>query len=271
MAADLIDAVGAAHRPVDGTARIVSLVPSLTELLFDLGLGDCVVGRTHFCIHPAERLAEIASVGGTKKVSTRKLAALEPTHVVLNIDENTESMAEEMAAIVPNVIVTHPIEPEDNLALYRLFGGIFGRAELADALCNRFSAALAELQRAAAMWPKRRALYLIWKDPWMTVSRDTYVSRMLALVGWETIGHDDTVRYPEIDIDAALLAETDLVLFSSEPYAFKQADIDAFGSDYPTGRARLLPIDGEMTSWYGGRAIEGLGYLKRTALSLVDT
>ena len=269
MAAELTDAVGTVHRPAGGEARIVSLVPSLTELLFDLGLGGRVVGRTHFCVHPAERLAAVASVGGTKKISIRKLAALEPTHVVLNIDENTEAMAAEVAAVAPHVIVTHPVEPLGNLALYRLFGGIFGCADRAGALCGRFSAALADLEHAAAAWPGRRVLYLIWKDPWMTVSRDTYVSRLLALAKWETVGHDDAVRYPEIAIDAALLAATDLVLFSSEPYPFAQADIDAFRAAWPAGRARLRPIDGEMTSWYGSRAIAGLGYLKRTAMSLL--
>ena len=270
MAAELIDARGTVHRPCGGEARIVSLVPSLTELLFDLGLGEQVVGRTHFCIHPAEGVAGVASVGGTKKISVRKLAALEPTHVVLNIDENTEAMAAAVAAVAPNLIVTHPIEPRDNLALYRLLGGIFGRTDRAELLCGRFAAALASLQEAAAGWPKRRVLYLIWKDPWMTVSRPTYVSRLLALAGWETVGHDPAARYPEIAIDAALLATTDLVLFSSEPYPFKRADIDAFRAAYPTARTRLCPIDGEMTSWYGSRAIAGLDYLRRTAVSLFD-
>ena len=178
------------------------------------------------------------SVGGTKKISMRKLAALEATHVILNIDENTKSMAQEIAAIVPNVIVTHPIEPQDNVALFQLLGGGFGRENEADELRTRFSEAFVALVDAAQDWPSRRVLYLIWKDPWMTVSRDTYVSRLLALAGWHTVAHDDSVRFPEVDIDEALLAETDLVLFSSEPYSFKSGDIKTFAIDNAVGGAQ---------------------------------
>ena len=155
-----------------------------TELLFDLGLGACVVGRTHFCVHPAPELADVVSVGGTKKISNQKLSSLNPTHVILNVDENTKAMAAEIAEIVPNVIVTHPIEPEDNLDLYRLIGGIFGCADQAQRLSARFENELADLRAAALTQPRRNVLYLIWKEPWMTVSRDTYVSRFLALAGW---------------------------------------------------------------------------------------
>ena len=261
----MIDAVGVVHAPFGAGARIVSLVPSVTELLFDLGLGDNVVGRTHFCVHPAAELERVTSVGGTKKISLRKLAGLDPTHVILNVDENTRAMAAEVAEIVPHVVVTHPIEPVDNVALFRLIGGIFGRAEKAGELSARFNAGLAKLRAAAREWPERRVLYLIWKDPWMTVSRDTYVSHLLGLVGWRTVGHDDATRYPTVDMSGALLADTDLVLFSSEPYAFSEDDIAAFARAHPESTARLLAIDGEMTSWYGSRSILGLDYLRTLA------
>ena len=267
---NLSDAVGTEHPPAVGDVRIVSLVPSLTELLFDLGLGPRVVGRTHFCVHPADRVAEVKSVGGTKKISMRKLVELAPTHVILNIDENTEAMGQAIAATVPNVIVTHPIEPQDNVAVYELLGSVFGREKEANGLRTRFSEAFASLVDAAQDWPSQRVLYLIWKDPWMTVSHDTYVSRLLALAGWHTVGHDDSVRFPEVEIDEDLLAGTDLVLFSSEPYAFKPEDIMAFATDNAFGSARLLPIDGEMTSWYGSRAVMGLTYLRRFATVLLD-
>ena len=269
MANQLVDAVGTAHRPADGAPRIVSLVPSITELLFDLGLGACVVGRTHFCIHPAADLEPVVSVGGTKKISNRKLRSLDPTHVILNVDENTRAMADELVSIVPNLIVTHPIEPEDNLDLYRLIGGIFGCENQAQHLCQRFAGELANLRAVARDRPRRRVLYLIWKDPWMTVSRDTYVSRFFVLAGWDTVAHYDAERYPTIEIKADLLAETDIVLFSSEPYAFTDADIADFATAYPAARS-CLPIDGEMTSWYGSRAIEGLGYLRKFAAGAFD-
>ena len=239
----------------------------MTELLFDLGLDNNVVGRTHFCVHPADKLERVTSVGGTKKISLRKLAALDPTHVILNVDENTREMASEVADIVPNVVVTHPIEPTDNVGLFRLLGGIFGRIDEADQLSGRFAAALAELRLAARAWPERRVLYLIWKDPWMTVSRDTYISQLLALVGWRTVLHDDDTRYPTVEMTKDLLAQTDLVLFSSEPYAFSEHDIAAFAEAHPESNVRLLAIDGEMTSWYGSRSILGLDYLRTLAAS----
>jgi len=243
MSSDLIDAVGTAHPPADPNPRIVSLVPSITELLFDLGLGACVVGRTHFCVHPARELEAVVSVGGTKKISNQKLESLGATYVILNIDENTKAMAAEVATIVPNLIVTHPIEPEDNLGLYRLIGGIFGRIDQAQNLCTRFNNELADLRAASLNRPRRNVVYLIWKDPWMTVSRDTYVSRFLALAGWDTVAHADEERYPAIEIDAALLAAT-----------------------HPG--AHCLLIDGELTSWYGSRAIAGLGYLKNLTIEI---
>ena len=122
----LLDASGVAHSPAGPAARIVSLVPSLTELLFELGLGDQVVGRTGFCIHPRAQLRTVEKVGGTKDVKLERVRALEPTHLIVNMDENRRETVDELAAIIPHIIVTHPNTPRDNLALYRLLGGIFG-------------------------------------------------------------------------------------------------------------------------------------------------
>lgn len=255
----LTDATGTIHPPAGAAARIVSLVPSLTELLVDLGLAGRLVGRTRFCVHPAEKVRDIPALGGTKKVNLRRLRALAPSHVILNIDENTAEMAAAIAEFVPHVVVTHPLEPDDNPALYRLMGGLFGREAEAERLCAAYGAARDRL--AARALPPRRVLYLIWRDPWMTVSRDTYVSATLALVNWTTLGHDPAVRYPQITITPALLADCDLVLFSSEPYAFTGAHIDAFAAAHDCAGARILAIDGELTSWYGSRAIRGLDYL----------
>src|SRR5690606_27100244 len=113
--------------------------------------------------------------------------------------------------------------------------------------------------------PPKRVLYLIWRDPWMTVSRDTYIGRTLEAIGWETAGHDAHSRYPSVTMTSELLAEVDLVLFSSEPYAFREDHLDAFAREHGFPREHLRLIDGEMTSWYGVRAIEGLRYLARIA------
>jgi ABC-type Fe3+-hydroxamate transport system substrate-binding protein len=247
--------------------RIVSLVPSLTELLFDLGLGDHVVGRTAFCVHPKERVKRVRSVGGTKTINIRKLRALAPTHVVVNIDETPLSLAEELANEGVEVVVTHPVEVADNPGLYRLIGGLFRAEAAAESLVQQFRQAYAAAVDEARGMPSRRVLYLIWKDPWMTVSRDTYVSRMLALVNWQTAPAEADRRYPTVALDEALLDTVDRVLFASEPFPFKDRHIEAFRAEYPRHAAKAVAIDGELVSWYGSRAIAGLGYITALARS----
>ncbi len=264
----LTDAAGITHEPAGRDPRIVSLVPSITELLFNLGLGAHVVGRTAFCVHPRQRLKAVKSVGGTKKINFGKLQAVDPTHVIVNVDETPKRLAERIAAAGRTVVVTHPVEVRDNLALYRLIGGVFDRRGEAEDLCARFETAYQLLRRSATAWPVHQVLYLIWKDPWMTVSRDTYVSRMLSLAHWRTACHDADTRYPAIDITVGLLAETDIVLFSSEPFAFKDTHIEEFRAAFTGDAPILAPIDGQMVSWYGSRAILGLTYLKAFAARL---
>jgi len=234
--------------------RIVSLVPSLTELVCELGLAGELVGRTGFCVHPRDVVRRIPKVGGTKTVNLEKIRSLEPTHVVLNMDENRKETAEELAKFVPNLLVTHPLAPLDNLALYRQFGSAFGREREAEALCTRFQAAYDAA--AAARFPERKVLYLVWKDPWMSVSRDTYISRTLALFGLLTLPASAADRYPKL---ADLRTEAaELILLSSEPYRFRERHLAEVAG--LAGKPALL-VDGEMTSWYGPRAIAGLGYL----------
>ncbi|MDX9699996.1 MAG: helical backbone metal receptor [Rhodocyclaceae bacterium] len=254
----LIDAIGQAHAPAQGEVRIVSLVPSITELLCTLGLAGQLVGRTGFCIHPREVLRPVPKVGGTKDVKLDRLRALAPTHVILNIDENPRELLAPLREFVPSVIVTHPCEPEDNRALFRLLGGIFGRMAAADRLVEAFDLALAEARSVAATRPPRKVLYLIWRAPWMTVSRDTYISAMLRTVGWHTLPAEAAQRYPEVRGDEVWLGEVERVLLSSEPYHFRDAHVREAAESF--GRPARL-VDGEMTSWYGSRAIAGLRYL----------
>jgi len=259
VSAPLVDAAGTLHVPAFGGSRIVSLVPSVTELVCDLGLADELVGRTGFCVHPRDIVRRIPKVGGTKDVDLGKVRALAPTHAILNVDENRKEDARALAEFVPSIIVTHPLGPLDNPALYRLIGGIFGREREAEALCARFEAEYAALDAAAGALSTERVLYLIWKKPWMTVSRDTYVSRMLALVKWETVPAEAADRYPEIALDDALI-EARVVLLASEPYPFREAHLEEVRACVPQAR-RVSLIDGEMTSWYGSRAIAALRYL----------
>ena len=221
MTGEHTDWAGREHAAAGPEPRIVSLVPSITELLFDLGLGAFVAGRTTFCVHPRAAVESVPRVGGTKTVRLDRLRSLEPTHVIVNVDENRKGGVEAIESFAPHVIVAHPLEPDDNPGLYRLLGSIFGREEAAERLAAAFAGELAAVKEAAARLPPRRVLYLIWKEPWMTVSHDTYISRTLALVNWETAAHYPGVRPPEVELDQALFAGVDLVLLSSEPYPFK--------------------------------------------------
>jgi len=264
----LVDALGTQHVPAGPNARIACLVPSITELVCALGLADRLVARTQFCIHPAKALKSIAAVGGTKKAHLPKLKALAPTHAILNVEENTREMEAAIREFVPHVIVTYPKRPEDNPPLYRLLGGIFGKEAEAEALTAKFDAAYRRLAALRASLPERRVVYFIWKNPWMGLSRDTYIANMLALVNWRVLGHRDGVDYPEIALTPELLAAADLLLFSTEPYAFTETDLDEFAREYACPREKLRIIDGEYASWYGPRAIAGLDYLAEFAQAL---
>lgn len=246
--------------------RIVCLVPSITELLCELGLGEQLVGRTGFCVHPWETVRTIPKVGGTKDLKLEKIRELAPTHVVVNVDENRREDAEALAEFVPEVVVTHPLGPRDNLALYRQMGEAFGREAEAERLCAEFERAYERV--ASGERPRRDVLYLIWKDPWMTVSPDTYIAQTLALFNWHVRApysfcspegdKESTDRYPEVDL-AGLAGGVDRVLLSSEPFHFKREHLAEVAALVPGADVSL--IDGEMTSWYGSRAIAGLDYM----------
>jgi len=254
------DWAGVAHLPAVAPVRIASLVPSLTELLFALGLGPQVVARTGFCVHPAPEVRQVRKIGGTKDPDLERLRALAPTHLIVNIDENRREVVDAARAFVPHVIVTHPLIPADNLRLFALFAAIFGRASEAADLAANFAAASAESQAVTARLPRERVLYLIWKSPWMSVSRDTYVAATLATAGMDVVDAIAKQRYPVLEVDEPAWREADRILLSTEPYAFRENDRRAL--EEQTGKPVAL-LDGEWTSWYGARAAPGLRALAR--------
>ncbi|NML98258.1 cobalamin-binding protein [Paraburkholderia sp. RP-4-7] len=260
-----VDAAGVAHEIGVANTRIVSLVPSITELLFALGLDSQIVGRTGFCVHPHDKVRQVRKVGGTKAVNIDAIRALRPTHLIVNIDENERDTVEQLRAFVPHIVVTHPQTPQDNLSLYALLGAIFDRAPEAQRLSEALEARLHEA--AEQVFPTQNVLYLIWREPWMTVARDTYIAAMLRLVNWQTLpdvegGATGAARYPTLDFDhTPWLAGVDRILLSSEPYRFTQTHCDALKRDPRLAGKRIELIDGELVSWYGVRAIDGIGYL----------
>lgn len=253
-----------AHSAASGEVRIASLVPSLTELLFALNLGAKVVARTGFCVHPREA-RRVAKIGGTKDPDLARLRALAPTHLIVNVDENLSEVVDAARAFVPHVVVTHPVAPRDNARLYALFGALFGREHEASALTVRLNEAIAHVENVARRLRREDVLYLIWRKPWMTVRRDTYVSAMLALVGWDTVPATAALRYPALADDDPPWRDARRILLSTEPYAFRVRDARELADRW---RKPAHVIDGEWTSWYGVRAIEGLRALAEFRRSL---
>ena len=249
--------------------RIASLVPSLTELIAELGLSDCLVARTGYCLHPQWAVKRVPKVGGTKDVNLAKLERLGPTHVLVNKDENRREVVDRIRRWPkpPIVLETHPVQPQDNLDLVAQVAAAFA---LHPAVGPRASALDAALRCAldatgGAGFEDQRVLYLIWCEPWMTVARDTYISRMLARVGWQTLpdvcgGPVGASRYPVVEPDETWLKDVQRVLLSSEPYAFGGEHIARARALCPNARVDL--VDGALISWYGPRAVAGLHYLK---------
>jgi hypothetical protein len=245
-------------------------VPSVTELLAALGLGPCLVARTGFCVHPAEVVAQVPKVGGTKDVNLAKLRRLAPTHVIVNVDENTLPTVQALHGFVPQVLVTHPCSPQDVVVLIDQLAAAFGAwpgvAKRAEVLREALLAALHTARSTAR--PAVPVLYLIWRQPWMTVARDTYIARLLACVNWQTWpdvhgGAQGAGRYPVVQGDEPWLAEVQQVLLSSEPYAFDASHVWQAQALCPNARVSLA--DGELLGWYGPRTAAGLRYAQALA------
>ena len=235
--------------------RIVSLVPSQTELLADLGLEAETVGLTRFCVHPEGWKQRKAIVGGTKNVDVEKVRALEPDLVIANREENVREQVEAIAEFVP-VWVTDVATVPEAATMIRDVGRMTGRAE-AERIARGLEAAFTDLE--AAPFRARRALYLIWRAPWMSVGRDTIIADVLRRGGFEVVT-DGYERYPALeDADLAALAP-DVVVLSSEPYPFAEkhvAEVQVLAPD-----ARVALVDGEPFSWYGSRLLSAPAALR---------
>ncbi len=235
--------------------RIVSLVPSQTELLYDLGLNEEVVGITKFCVHPEEWFRNKKRVGGTKTVHIDIVQVLQPDLIIANKEENTKEQIEELAALYP--VWTSNIQTiEEGLQMIAEVGRLTGKEDKANDLVTRITDGFANIQKANT---PRRVAYFIWRKPWMCAGGDTFISNMIERIGWENVLADKP-RYPEIDINELAAMDTDLVLLSSEPYPFKDVHIAELKAALPD--AEILLANGEMFSWYGSRMLHAVDYLK---------
>lgn len=225
--------------------RIVSIVPSITELLFDLGLDNEVCGVTRFCIHPIEKNQRATRIGGTKKVDIDKVLQLKPDLIIGNKEENTEKDVERLSAHCP-IWISDVHDFESAIQLIAAIGEITDRkseaAELTNEIQMGFSNLKCEILQSAA--------YLIWKDPIMVAGCDTFISDMLSKAGYANV-FSDRNRYPVTDLSEISRMNPDMVLLSSEPYPFTESDVATFKSSH--GFKDVMVVDGTYFSWYGSR------------------
>ncbi|GAB2958766.1 helical backbone metal receptor [Hymenobacter coalescens] len=235
--------------------RIVSLVPSQTELLFDLGLGERVVGVTKFCLHPAEARERATVVGGTKNFHFDKIAALQPDLIIGNKEENYREGIEQLAAQFP-VWMSDIVTLADALDMMRRVGLITGTKTRADRLSTEISQSFAGLPTADALVP---AAYFIWRQPYMVAAAGTFIDEMLPVAGFANVfGH--LGRYPEITPEQLVAAAPRVILLSSEPYPFQEKHVAEFQALCPA--AQVLVVDGELFSWYGSRLRHSAAYFQ---------
>ena len=232
---------------MDAPRRIVSLVPSLTELLAALALDAETVGLTRFCVHPPDWKARKTIVGGTKNVDVERVRALAPDLVIANREENVREQVEAIAAFAP-VALTDVDSVETALSAVRAVGQATGREAASDALADRIASGFDALPAFASL----RALYLIWRDPWMTVGRDTYIHSVMARAGLVNAFGART-RYPAVAPSEIAAAQPDVLLLSSEPYPFAEKHLAEAQALAPAARVAL--VDGEVFSWYGPRML----------------
>ncbi|MDB5210893.1 MAG: iron transporter [Sediminibacterium sp.] len=236
--------------------RIISLVPSQTELLFDLGLDEKVIGITKFCVHPEHWFRNKTRIGGTKTIKIDLIASLQPDLIIANKEENVQEQITALEKIAP-VWVSDINNIEEAYRMIGSIGEITGTSLRADDLISQVKKELAVLNSPTQK--KYRAAYLIWKDPYMSVGGDTFISDMLRISGFENVLADQT-RYPSITTAELRSKNTELVFLSSEPYPFKQKHVDELLAELPN--VTIMLVDGEMFSWYGSRMRYAAGYLK---------
>ena len=240
--------------------RIVSLVPSLTEALFELGLGARVVGVTEWCVHPAQAVARLPKVGGTKTPDLDAVLALAPDLVLANREENRKRDVQRLEAAGVRVWVTYPRTVREGADLLAALADLGAGAAAHEEVVGPV---LRAVEEAGARRPEvpRRVFCPIWRDPWMTVGRDTYAHDLLTLCGGVNVFADvGDRRYPRVSLEEVVAAAPEVVLLPDEPYAFGPRDVAELGRlDLPAARdGRIHSIDGTLVSWYGPRIRRGI-------------
>ena len=244
--------------------RIVSLVPSQTELLVDLGLENSIVGVTKFCVHPINLRKQKTIVGGTKQVHYDKIKALEPDIILCNKEENTKEIVEACEQIC-NVHVSDIFNINDNLELINQYGLLFNKSEDASRIIKDIQLKCANFKSFIEEKPTLKVVYFIWKNPWMVAGNNTFINYILHFNKFENV-YNSKARYPEIELNKSELNESvEVVLLSSEPFPFKEKHVAELQDYYP--KAKIVLVDGELFSWYGSRLAKAFKYFETLRLS----
>ncbi len=251
---EIVDQMGRAVTIPGSPLRIISLVPSQTELLYDLGLGERVVGITKFCVHPEEWFRNKPRVGGTKKIDFEKVRALKPDLIIGNKEENEQKDIQELEKEFP-VWMSDVRDLSGALDMIVRLGELTNTKETAETIKKGIEKAFAEQHRIE---PPLSAAYFIWRDPFMVAGYGTFVNDMLKRCGLVNVFDEGDARYPEIEPQELAEADPDVILLSSEPYPFTEKHIAEFNMICPGTPVYL--VDGEMFSWYGSRLMKAPAY-----------
>lgn len=245
-------------------ARLVSLVPSITECLFAVGAGSRVVGATRFCVEPAAARL-VPRVGGTKNPDLARIRALAPDLVFANAEENRVEDVDALAAAGIAVYVTFPRTVEAGITMVRRVGTLVGMGRAGDEIADRLARALEATALQAQAGPRPRVFCPIWKRPWMTFNRDTFAHAMVTAAGGENVGAGLSERYPVVDAATVAGLRPGVVLLPSEPYRFQErdrADVEALLAGTASAHAPIRFVDGQALTWYGPRIDWGLRHLR---------
>ena len=235
--------------------RIISVVPSETELLYDLELDNEVVGITKFCIHPETWFRSKKRIGGTKQLNIEAIRELQPDLILANKEENVKEQVEALAVNFP-VYLNDVNDLDAALEMIKIIGELTGKKDKAIEIATHISKGFTGLELNR---PLLKACYLIWKDPYMTIGADTFINNMMNYAGFENV-FSDQQRYPEIDVAAIKRSGCEILLLSSEPYPFKDKHINELHEQLPG--VEVILVDGEMFSWYGSRLLKAPAYFK---------
>lgn len=241
----------------DTPKRIVSLVPSQTELLYDLGLRDEIVGQTLFCIHPEWAHQSKERVGGTKKLNLEKIRALQPDLIIGNKEENERTQIETLAEEFP-VWLSDIKNLDEAIDMIQQIGALVNRKQEANQLLDQI---LKSFKALPTLSRSKKVAYFIWHKPWMAAGYNTFISDMLERCGWENVFLSLDSRYPEISDEAIKNSGAEIILLSSEPFPFKEKHCIEMQTLLP--QAKVLLVDGELFSWYGSRLLKSTEYFKK--------